>query len=65
MHSNMARVEDISDVDVVYRTCNVMAEEERSIYFSDPPHLLKTARNCLRKSLAGSCTRSMWNDGDF
>ena len=66
MHLNMTRVEDINDVDVVYRTRNVMAEEERYIYFfSDPPHLLKTARNCLRNSLAGSCTRSMWNDGDF
>ena len=66
VHLNVTHVEDISDVDVVYHTRNVMAEEERSIYFfSDPPHLLKIARNCLRNSLAGSCTRSMWNDGDF
>ena len=66
MHLNMTRVEDINDVDVVYHTRNVMAEEERYIYFfSDPPHLLKNARNCLLNSLAGSCTRSMWNQGIF
>eukprot|EP00794_Sanderia_malayensis_P002699 gene2699-3120_t len=67
MHLHMTRVEDINaDVDVVYRTRNVMAEEERYIYFlSDVPHLLKTARNCLRNSFAGSCTRGMWNNGDL
>ena len=33
-------------VDVVYRTLNVFADEKRLIYFiSDPPHLIKTARN--------------------
>ena len=26
---------------------------------------MKTARNCLANSLAGRCTRSMWNDGNF
>ena len=67
MHLHMARVEDINpDVDVTYRTLNIMAEEKRYIYFiSDPPHLIKTARNCLANSLAGRCTRSMWNNGNF
>ena len=67
MHLHMTRVEDFNgDVDVTYRTLNIMAEEKRYIYFiSDPPHLIKTARNCLSNSLAGRCTRSMWNNGKF
>ena len=43
-----------------------MAEEERCIFFiSDPPHLIKTALKCLANSLAGRCTRSMLNNGNF
>ena len=63
----MTRAEDINlDVDVTYRTLNIMADEERYIYFiSDPPHLIKTARNCLSNSLSGRCTRRMWNNGNF
>ena len=35
----------------VYKTSNVFSKEGRSIYFiSDPPHLIKTARNCLSHS---------------
>ena len=66
MHLHMTRTEDINnEVNVVYRTHNFMAEgEDRYIYFiSDPPHLIKTARNCLLNSLSGRCTGSMWNDG--
>ena len=34
-----------------YKTLNLYASEERSIYFiSDPPHLIKTTRNCLSNS---------------
>ena len=67
MHLHMTKVEDANnDVDVIYRTLNLMAGEERYIYFiSDPPHLIKTARNFLKNSLAGRCTRSMWNNGNF
>lgn len=36
----------------------------RYIYFiADPPHLMKTARNCLLKSGASHGSRYMWNDG--
>jgi len=37
------------------------------IYFfiSDPPHLLKTARNCLSSSHNKSKTRHMWFNGDI
>ena len=66
-HLNMTRVGDVNeDVDVTYRTLNVMDDEERYIYFiPDPPHLIRTAGNCLANSLAGGCTTSMWNDGKF
>ena len=37
--------------DVVYRTVNLYAEDERYIWFlSDAPHLMKTIRNCIYKS---------------
>lgn len=67
MHQHMERVEDFNpDIDVTYRTLNIMAEEKRFIYFiSDPPHLIKTSRNCLLNSLSGRATRSMWNDGHY
>lgn len=39
-----------------YWTANPFTPEKRNIYFfSDPPHLIKTARNCL-----ASGKRSMW-----
>ena len=39
---------------VVYKTNNIFAAEERSIYFmSDVPHLIKTARNSWEKSKFG------------
>ena len=47
-------------------TLNVWAEEKRYIYFiSEPPHIIKTAHNCLANSLAVRCTGSMWNDGQY
>lgn len=40
----------------VYKTLNPFCSDKRFIYFfSDPPHLLKTARNCLANS-----KRKMW-----
>ena len=67
MHLNMIREEDVNiNVDVIYVTLNVLADEKRYIYFiSDPPLIIKTASNCLANSLAGRCTRSMWNDGQY
>ena len=70
MHLHMTPVEHFNnDVDVVYRTLHTLTDEnedDRYIYFiSDPHHLIKTARNCIQNSLAGRCTRSMWNCGSF
>ena len=50
--------------DVVYRTKNLFAADERFIYFfSDAPRLIKTARNCLWKSGSDKSKRFMWNKG--
>ena len=67
LHSHLTKPEDINaDSDVTYRTLNLFSSEKRFIYFiSDPPHLIKTARNCLSNSGAGRCTRYMWNGGLF
>ena len=49
---------------VTYKVKNMFAD--RYIYFiADPPHLIKTARNCLSSSGYGRCTRYMWNNGFF
>ena len=47
--------------ELVYKTKNFYAAEDRDIYFvSDPPHLLKTARNCFANSFAHSDSRHLW-----
>lgn len=48
-------IHDTSRKDL-YKVDNIHAEDERHIYFfSDPPHLIKTTRNCwLSKS------RNLW-----
>ena len=49
-----------SDNSYVYKTENPFSEEERFIYFiSDPPHLIKTARNCLSHSHGHGNTRKL------
>ena len=66
MHFQMTNEDDFNkDIDVTYRTVNLFSLEKCYIYFmSVPPHLLKTARNCLLNSGSGKCTRLMWSDGD-
>ena len=51
--------------DVMYRTVNLYSPDSFIYFFSDAPHLVKTARNCLYNSGFGLSTRYMWNDGDF
>ncbi len=48
---------------VVYCTKNLFAPERNIYFFSDAPHLLKTARNCLFNSGSGNQKRLMWNNG--
>eukprot|EP00112_Aurelia_sp_Birch-Aquarium-sp1_P019875 Seg500.5 transcript_id=Seg500.5/GoldUCD/mRNA.D3Y31 product="DNA transposase THAP9" pseudo=true protein_id=Seg500.5/GoldUCD/D3Y31 len=46
--------------EVTYR---VYAKHRQIYFFADPPHLLKTSRNCLHNSGYGLQSRLMWNDG--
>ena len=56
---------DDAVTEVVHRSVNLFAKDYRFIYFfSDAPHLMKTARNCLQHSGESSkSTRLLWNDG--
>ena len=46
---------------ITYKTKNPYANEDRPIFFiSDPPHLIKTVRNCWANSHSHSCTRNLW-----
>lgn len=47
--------------ELIYKTNNIYASEERPIFFfSDPPHLIKTVRNCWSNSFGHSYTRKLW-----
>jgi len=51
--------------DVCYGTINLFAPHRFIYFMSDAPHLIKTTRNCLYHSGSGTCSRYMWNDGQF
>ena len=51
--------------DLVHYTTNLFAPSRKIYFFSDAPHLLKTARNCLFNSGSGKCTRYLWNNGKY
>lgn len=51
--------------DVCYRTINLFAPHRYIYFMSDAPHLIKTTRNCLYHSGSGTCTRYMWNNGQY
>ena len=42
--------------DLVHYTTNLSAPSRKIYFFSDAPHLLETARNCLFNSGRGKCT---------
>ena len=45
-----------SKADLSYKTINVFGLEKREVFFiSDPPHLLKTIRNCFAKGKLWVC----------
>jgi hypothetical protein len=55
-----------NDDEVTYKTKHMYATDDRDIYFiSDPPHLLKTARNCFANSFAHSKSRLLWFTQDI
>ena len=44
-----------------HKTCNLYANEDRPIFFfSDPPHLMKTTRNCWANSFGHTYARKLW-----
>ena len=49
-------------VDKTYRSLNSFCPSRYLYFVADPPHLMKTARNCLYKSGKSSSSRYMWND---
>ena len=50
----------------LYKIVNPFALEDRYIYFvSDPPHLLKTARNCFSNSFSHRRTRNLWKNNKY
>ena len=49
--------------ELTYRAKNIYAPERFVYFFSDPPHLIKTARNCLANSASGDGKRYLWNGG--
>ena len=51
--------------DVVYKAHNIFAMTWFIYFFADSCHLIKTARNCLHNSSSGSCSRLMWNNGQY
>ena len=51
--------------DVRYRTTNFYAPHRYVQFFSDDPHLVNTTRNCSLHSGSGTCTRYMWNNGNY
>ena len=47
--------------DIIYKTINPYAGEDRPVFFiSDPPHLIKTVRNCWANSYGHSWARNLW-----
>lgn len=45
------------DIDLCYKTQNVYCETKHLIFFiCDPPHLMKTARNCFSRG-------NLWSNG--
>ena len=52
---------------IVHETSNLYAiDDARDLYFiSDPPHLLKTTRNCFANSFASSKVRHLWFEQDI
>lgn len=62
MHKGM---DDDAGREVVYRTMNLFNAGQFIYFFSDPPHLMKTARNNLYHSGHGKSTRLLWNNGSY
>ena len=61
---------DISDNqvepdEIVHSTINLFCPSRKIYFFSDAPHLVKTARNCPFNSGSGKRTRHLWNNNKY
>lgn len=63
LHAGIA--DDASVEGVVHATVNLFCPSRKIYFFSDAPHLVKTARNCLFNSGSGKRTRLLWNNDKF
>ena len=64
MHTPATRSEDHPEL--VFDTINLCAPERILYFIADPPHLLKTIRNCFAKSGQGEkCTRLLTKNKQF
>ena len=63
MHRHFDSNSDRSRGDVVHKVLNPYFQDRYLYFIDDPPHSIKTARNCLYKSGSPSDTRYMWNSG--
>lgn len=59
MHNGMIG----DDTRLTHCTQNLYSPHRFIYFFSDAPHLIKTARNCLYQSGCSNNTRCMWNRG--
>lgn len=54
------------DTSFIFATLNLAAADMRPLLFIlDPPHLLKTTRNCVANSFAHKKTRNLWKSGEY
>lgn len=62
LHADIA---DNSNEEIVHATINLFCPSRKIFFFSDAPHLVKTARNCLFNSGSGKRTRHLWNNNNY
>ena len=54
MNRRLVKIHDLKEK-FTFKVQNPYAEDGRDLFFSDPPHLIKTTRNCW-----ASKSRSLW-----
>lgn len=60
VNRRLVKLHDTSNK-LLYCVPNIHAADERKLFFfSDPPHLIKTTRNCW-----SSKSRMLWNNGSY
>ena len=56
INRSIVKLHNSSRAEIAYKTVNPFSHDKRFVYFfQDPPHLMKTTRNCMM-----SKSRSMW-----